>query len=577
MNDQKIENLLNLALDATPEERSESLELNVGYDPTTNTWDIIIRYSGDILQLARPDVIITPLFNNYAIVTLPQSYLKEFAAQPQVEYIEKPKRLFFALAQARSAACITSVQAGNFDLSGANIWVACIDSGVDYSHPDFRNPDGTTRIIRLWDQTIQGNPPEGYNLGTEYTSEDINRALGANSIQKRYEIVPSQDFTGHGTGVLGIAAGNGSASGGIQRGVATQSGLIVVKLGNPRPGTFPKTTELMQAIDYVVRLAFAYNMPVAINLSFGNAYGSHSGDSLLETYIDSVAGIGRSVISVGTGNDASAGGHTSGVLVKGQEQVVALGIGTYEATMNVQIWKQYEDVVDIILVHPNGQSIGPIQQRQGPQRMRILNTEILLYYGEPSPYSTAQEIYIDFLPLDNYIDSGQWQIRFIPRNIVQGNYDMWLPGGNVMNTLTRFYQPNPQTTITIPSTAARVISVGAYNSRLQSYAAFSGRGYTRVTNQIKPTLVAPGVDITTARAGGGYASMTGTSFATPFVTGAAALLMEWGIVRGNDPYLFGEKVKAYLIRGARQLPGQTVYPNPELGYGALCVRDSLPI
>lgn len=134
----------------------------------------------------------------------------------------------------------------------------------------------------------------------------------------------------------------------------------------------------------------------------------------------------------------------------------------------------------------------------------------------------------------------------------------------------------PETTLTIPSTASGVISVGAYNDSNLAYADFSGRGFTRQTRQVKPDLAAPGVDIITAKAGGGYEAVTGTSFAAPFVTGSAALLMQWGIVDGNDPFLYGEKVKAYLIRGARHLPGYTEWPNERVGYGALCVEESIP-
>ena len=577
MSDQKLENLLNLALEATPREREESLELDVGYNEEERTWDLIVRYSGAPEELADEVVLFTPLLNNFAIVTIRQSRLEEFAQNPAVEYIEKPKRLYFALDQARTASCVNRVQTGMFDLFGEGIWVACIDSGIDYSHPDFLNSDGTTRIQYLWDQTIPGNPPEGYYLGSVYTREDINRALRVESPAERQEIVPSRDTSGHGTSVMGIAAGNGAASGGIYRGVAPRSGLIVVKLGSPAADGFPRTTELMQAVDYVIKLAFAQRMPLAVNLSFGNAYGSHSGDSLLETFLDAASQVGRNVISVGTGNDAALGGHTSGQLVEGVLRDVQLGVGIYEKTLSVQIWKQYEDEVDIVLVHPGGTSYGPIRPAQEAQRLNFPNTQVLFYYGEPNPYSAAQEIYLDFLPADDYIESGLWTIRMVPRRIVQGNYDMWLPGGQVIGSATRFYEPTPETTLTIPSTARRVIAVGAYDSRLLSYAGFSGRGYTRVTNQVKPTLVAPGVNIMAPQAGGGYHSVTGTSFATPFVAGASALLMEWGIVRGNDPYLYGEKVKAYLISGAKELPGFEYFPNSMVGYGALCVRDSLPV
>lgn len=277
MENQKVDNTLNLAVDATPEEREKSLELDVGYHPADREWDIIIKYSGNIDDLRSETVRITPLLNQYAVVRIPQSELDAFANLPQIEYVEKPKRLFFALVQARAVSCINPVQAPPFDLHGNGVLVACVDSGIDYSHEDFRNPDSTTRIVSLWDQTIEGSPPEGYFLGTEYTQEQINEALAKNSLTERYAVVPSRDLSGHGTAVMGIAAGNGRESQGVLRGVADQSELIVVKLGNPLEESFPRTTELIQGIDYCIRQAIARNQPMALNLSFGNSYGSHQG------------------------------------------------------------------------------------------------------------------------------------------------------------------------------------------------------------------------------------------------------------------------------------------------------------
>lgn len=575
--DQKIENLLNLALDATEEERIRSLNLNVGFNEEDRTWDLLIQYMGETEELVGLEgVKVTPLLGNYAVVTLPQSAIDQFARQPQVTFVEKPKRLFFAVSSGRAASCINPVQLPPFDLSGKGILVACVDSGVDYTHPDFRNEDGSTRIRYLWDQSIPGNPPSGYQFGTEFTREQINQALQAQSQEERARLVPSTDLSGHGTAVLGIAAGNGRTSGGAYRGVATDSELLVVKLGNPRPGGFPRTTELIQAVDYAVRKSMELSMPLALNLSFGNSYGSHRGDSLLETYLDTVANMGRSVICTGTGNEGDQGGHTGGILQSNQTRDISLAVGEYETMLNLQIWKQYEDDVEIQLLHPNGTLLGPIQPFQGTQRIRMDQTEILAYYGEPSPYSMAQEIYLDFLPIESYIDSGVWKIRLIPKRIVQGSYNMWLPGGKVLNRDTRFYQSIPEATLTIPSTASRTVTVAAYDARMLSYAAFSGRGFAGKEWTAKPDLAAPGVAVTSVKAGGGYGSFTGTSFATPFVTGSAALMMEWGIIQGRDPYLYGEKVKAWLIRGARSLPGEREYPNLRVGYGALCLRDSLP-
>ena len=579
MENQKLENLLNLALGATAAEREQSPELNIGYNQSENTWDLIIKYTGNLSDILGEDVPRAELLNGFAVITLEESRIEALSRIPGIEYIEKPKRLFFAVQQGRSASCMTSVQSAfsplGEPLTGKGILVACIDSGVDYAHPDFRDPDGSTRILRLWDQSIPGRPPRGYSIGTEYTQEEINQALLAENRADREKIVPSRDLSGHGTGVLGIAAGNGRASDGVYRGVAYESELLVVKLGTAREGGFPRTTELLQGIDYAIRLAADRGQPVALNLSFGNNYGSHSGESLLETYLDNAALNGRSVICVGMGNEGNQALHTSGRVSIAEATEILLNVGEYEPGFNIQFWKHYVDEMEIELLLPGGQRIGPFQEILGAQRFSVGNMELLLYYGEPAPYSLSQEIYIELLPKRGYVDSGTWKIRLIPVKIVDGDYDLWLPGGGILNEDTHFLFPTPQTTQTIPSTAQRVISVGAYDSRYLAYADFSGRGYTRVTNEIKPDLVAPGVGIVTAALGGGYESRTGTSFATPFVTGAAALLMEWGIVRENDPFLYGEKVKAYLRRGARPLLGGE-YPNNRIGYGALCLSDSFP-
>ena len=303
----------------------------------------------------------------------------------------------------------------------------------------------------------------------------------------------------------------------------------------------------------------------------------------MERYLDDVSNLGRISICVGTGNEGRGAGHTSGVLREGQRETIELAVQERQTSFNIQIWKSYTDEAAISLVSPSGAQAGPFREVLGPQRFVLGQTEILLYYGEPSPYSVRQEIFIDLIPRENYVTTGIWQILLDAGRVVDGNYEMWLPSENALNAGTGFRYPVPQTTLTIPSTASRVISVGAYDARTFTYADFSGRGTTgqgtepMSGNLIKPDIAAPGVGVITVAAGGGYATVTGTSFATPFVTGGAALLMEWGIVRGNDPYLYGEKVKAYLRRGARQLPGYEQWPNNQLGYGALCVGDSLPI
>lgn len=578
MADQKIENLLNLALNATRREREKSLELDVGYSRDDKEWELIVKYSGTLNELREIGIQVVELSNEFAILTVPENLVERLADFPQIEYVEKPKRLFFQAANGRRVSCVPPVQNPPFSLFGSGVLVAIIDSGIDYTNPDFRNDDGTTRIRNLWDQTIMGNPPEGYLIGTEFTREQIDEAIKQPTVPMRMQIVPSVDVSGHGTSVAGIAAGNGRGSRGrIYRGVATQSELMVVKLGNPRKEGFPRTTELMQAIDYVVRKALFYKQPVAINISFGNTYGSHDGTSLLERFIEDIANIWKSVICIGTGNEGRSAGHTAGIVRENEETVIQLAVQEQEPSLNLQIWKAYYDIMDISFVSPSGERIGPIQEVLGTQRFSVGNTELLLYYGEPSPYSTAQEIYVDFLPKQVYVNSGIWEIVLTPRKIISGNYAMWLPSENVLNPGTAFLFPTETGTLTIPSTASRTIGVGAYDALTFSYADFSGRGQRGTGRLSKPDIVAPGVNVTAPTTSGTYASFSGTSFATPFVTGGAALMMEWGVIKENDPYLYGEKVKAYMQRGARPLPGFTEYPNPQVGYGALCVRDSIPI
>lgn len=581
MENQKAEALLNLAADATTEELKKAEELSVGYDEGKGIWEIIIKYSGTLEETKKLAEAVVELQGGFAVVTVKKTNLEALLNLPEIEYAEKPKSLYFEVEEGRRVSCINTVQDAPLSLSGKGVFVAIVDSGIDYRHRDFRNQDGTTRILNLWDQTGTGSPPAGYHIGTEYTKTEIDAVLNSERMTADEEVrgenrVLTVDNSGHGTAVAGIAAGNGSSSEGIYRGAAPQSELLIVKLGQPRENGFPRTTELMQGLDYVIRKALEYRRPVAVNVSFGNTYGSHDGTTLAERFIDSLANIWKTVICVGAGNEAAGAGHTSGVLKAEEEEIVEFAVQDRQPELSIQIWKEYEDEMEISIIAPSGIRVGPIKQVLGSQRFEIERTEILLYYGEPNPYSTAQEVYISFLPETDYIDSGIWGIVLTPVSIVRGAYEMWMPGQQVLNRGTGFLYPTAKTTLTIPSAAANVVTVGAYDSRTFSYADFSGRGYTRITNQIKPDLVAPGVNVRTTRVGGGYVEMTGTSFATPFVTGAAALMMEWGIIRGNDPYLYGEKVKAYLRKGARALPEFEEYPNPYVGFGALCVRESIP-
>ncbi|MDE7358883.1 MAG: S8 family serine peptidase, partial [Lachnospiraceae bacterium] len=567
-----------------------------GFNSTMRTWEVIVKYHGSLEALAERGILVEELIAGYAILTVPESEMARLAEIEQIEYVEKPKRLFFSDLAGNTASCFAPGSQMFETLTGKGVLVAVIDSGITYYNRDFRNADGTTRIRYLWDQV----------LGREFRTEQINEALRTGSRQAAEQLVPSIDTSGHGTAVAGIAAGNGGEGGPAYAGVARESELIIVRLGSPRADSFPRTTELMRALTYVVNKAVELAMPVAVNLSFGNTYGAHNGTSLLERFIDNVSEIGRSVICVGSGNEGASGGHVGGSLrqqgsgstgltslvnqadtdVTNRGRRVEMTVGAYERGLNVQLWKEYADRYLVTVLSPSGETFQVDTDRLGKQTYRLQQTQILFYNGEPAPYMTAQELYFDFLPAEGnpYLDRGVWTFELRPLRIITGNYTFYLPSEAVRSADTRFVRTTPDVTLTIPSTAVKVVTVGAYDPVYESYADFSGRGYlyqdqvnSRTSDTfVKPDLVAPGVGVLAPDRYGGYSPVTGTSFAAPFVTGAAAVLMQWGIVAGNDPYLYGEKVKAYLRKGAQPIRGVAEYPDARVGYGALCVEGSLP-
>lgn len=579
--DQKLENILNLALETPEEEREQTESLNVGYSAESRSWELIVKYHGSLDRLREQNIVVEELIAGYAILTVPETLVDAVSESPEIEYVEKPKRFYYQQTDPDSASCFPPVTRRTPFLNGRGVLLAVLDSGITWDLEVFRKADGSTRIRYLWDQTIPGNPPEGFSMGTEYTEEEINAALNM-SVLERYRLIPSRDLTGHGTAVAGITAGR--SADGLYTGAAPEAELIVVKLGLPREEGFPRTTEIMRGVTYALRKAGQLNMPLVINLSFGNSYGSHDGSSLLERFLDNASEIGRTVICVGSGNEGAARGHFAGNITR--DSRVELAVGNYERSLNIQLWKNYSDVFRIRLQSPGGEEAELSTNIQGGKyTLGLERTRILVYLGEPLPYAVAQEIYLDMIPAEGtYINAGIWTIRLEPVVTVTGQYYLYLPAGSGMGDSTGFYRSTPQVTLTVPSTATKAITVGAYDPVYDTYADFSGRGYADSSRTIgvaaagltKPDLVAPGVNIQAPDVYGGFTPVTGTSFATPIVSGAAALLMEWGIVRGNDPFLYGEKVKAYLRKGASPLRGETEYPNDRVGYGKLCVAESLP-
>ena len=592
-NDEKLDSEFRFVLDLSLQERKQSGTLNTGYDESTATWRVIVRYYGDLYEVERqlPAVQVIPLYHQYGIVRVPEEQLEALAALPQIQYMEKPKEVYFSLDAGRGASCIHSVQ-GNINadqeykagdlkngLTGRGVIVGVADSGIDLTHPAFRNPDGTTRILALWDQSgtadlsVGLEAPERYRQGVEWTKEQIDPVL----LGERTDIsLPGDTGSGHGTAVTGVAAGNGSGSTGRRyRGIAIESPIIFVKLSTSGEG-FSRTTEVMEALDYIVRKAELFGMPVSINVSYGNNNGAHDGSSLFEGYITELAGVWKNVISIAAGNEGDARHHAR-VRLEHEPRRVRFVIGEQERSLSLQLWKQYVDDFTIFLEAPDG-TRGFIEDTREVKRYEMQGTSVYVYYGEPTPAHINQEIFMEWLPMEGQggtLQQGVWGLWLIPEKITEGVVQMWLPTTEHIGLSTGFLQPEPDTTLTIPATADGIVSVGAYQVSNNVAAPFSGRGDTADGRQA-PALVAPGVDVVTVAPGGRYVARTGTSIASPFVAGAAALIMEWGIVQGNDPYLYGEKVKAYLMKGARKLPGQEHVPDKKAGWGALCLAASLP-
>lgn len=562
MADQKLENLLNISLQATKEEREKSEELGIGYDPEQNTWELIVRYTGSLdgLRIRYPQIRIRELLNQYAVLIVPETLVDAVSQETVIEYLEKPKQLYFELQAGKAASCINAVQQGMnnpFGLFGKGTIVAVIDTGIRAESMEFRNADGSTRILNIWDQTT----------GTEYDRSQIDEALQNET--KDTAGIPGADVLGHGTQVAAIACGSS--------GVAAQADILVVKLGLAAKNGFPRTTQLMEALDYVVRKAIDYGKPLAVNISFGNNYGDHTGSSLLENFINDIADSWKCSICIGSGNEGLGAVHTGGTLTEDTEETVELAVSSYETGLSIQIWKDYWDDIAVEIIAPSGRNLGRIQENSRVSRIRYEDMELLTYFGEPSPFRIRQEIYIDMIPQTVYIQSGLWKLRLIPRSIRNGRYDMWLPAQGALNFGTGFTSPDSASTFTIPSAAAKAVTVGAYDAGTGSAAPFSGQGYIVEIGgslMVKPELAAPGVNVLVPSVSG-MARVSGTSYATPFVTGSAALLMEWGIVRGNDTFLYGEKLKAYMIKGAEPLAGAAV-PDTQTGWGRLCLKNSLP-
>lgn len=537
-----------------------------------NEIEVIAKFNGNIEGILKElGAVAEFIYENYAIITIDKRKLGRLNSYPQIVHLELQKKLYLNGPNNLRNSCITYVQRNNgFNLRGKGVIVAIIDSGIDYMHPDFRNSDGTSRILFIWDQTQTGSPPIGFNDGAEYNNQQINNAIQS---PNPYQVVPSVDTNGHGTAVAGIAVGNGRASDGVNIGVAPEADIIAVKVGYKGYESFARSTELMRALKYVIDKAKRFYKPISINMSFGMNEGSHKGDSLFETFIAEISTDWKTSISIPTGNEGAAGHHYSGKIETNQVKEIELFTGGGLDSLYLSLWKNFADSFDIELIFTDGSSSGVISIENQTKTVRRPNAEINFFYGQPTHYSQAQEIYIVANSTTAPLSEGITKIRLIAQTIVDGNFDIWLPTIEEVGEDTFFAEPSIYNTITIPSTAENVTRVAGYNDRVGNIAIFSGRGDV-LPNAIIPDIAAPAVGIISTKSGGGYDSFTGTSFAAPFVTGSSALMMEWGIVNNNDPFLYGERVTAFLRKGATRRK-DIEYPNASFGYGTLCLENTM--
>lgn len=560
-NEYKIDTEFRLALDVDYETRIKALNLDVGYDSFLSVWEVIVIYNGN-LQRASEEIGFSyiELLRDFAILRIKESDIDRLKDYPEILFIDKPKQLYIEQTEIIDACEQSCIQVeyedmfGNNYLTGKGVLVAILDSGIDLSNKRFMNEDGTSRVLYFWDQTTVGNGPAPYNFGTEYKLENISDSALFNNY----------DESGHGSAVASIVAG-----------CATNVKLLIVKLSNER-GEESKTTALICAIDYVIRIAQRLQMPLVINISYGNYYGDHAGNSVLETYIDAVSTTSKLSVVVGTGNDGNTGRHKRINVKDYNYYQVEFVVNQYETAINLQIWYSFFDDITFKIIDPEGNIWGPIKRTNPITTYDLFDMKILAISSLPSTIADKQELYFSFVPNNTYILAGVYKILIETGNVIEGNIDLWLPVANSTNSNVSFLAPTPEITLTIPSTAQSVISVGAYDLRTDRYAIFSGRGYD-ANGRIKPDLCAPGVQIKIIGDDNHISFVSGTSFATPFVSAAAAMLMEWGIVEGNDPFLYGQKLKAFLTKGARPLIGDITIPNTRTGYGALCLENSLKL
>lgn len=465
-------------------------------------------------------------------------------------------------------------------LKGTGVLVGFIDTGIDYTNPLFRYTDGSSRILRIWDQTIQdGTSPAGILYGAEYTKEQIDVALGA---ENPYEKVPSRDMNGHGTFLAGIACGSEDVPNDFI-GAVPDARIAVVKLKEAKqylkdfffvPEGVPayQENDIMMGVSYLNGLANVLNLPLVICIALGNSIGSHGKNGPLTSYLNMICENRRRSIVTAVGNEANTRHHFQGRLADDMEYEDAeISVEEDMDGFFVELWAKSPELYSVSVISPTGEQLRRLIFRPGASetfKFIFEGTTVTVDYRIEAKESANQLIFLRF----DKPKRGLWIVRVYPENVVAGLYNMWLPmqqmtGGNVF-----FLRSNPDITLVSPSNATQVISVGGYNAANQSIFADSGRGFT-VSGEIKPDFAAPAVNVYGPGLRNNYVTFTGTSASAAITTGAVAQIMQWALVEQNETTLSNAGIKNMLIRGAGRT-NERSYPNREWGYGTLDVYEA---
>lgn len=538
--------------------------------------DFIVKYMQNVKDTMElfPGTSFQAINEIFGVLYVPLESMGELEVTG-TSYNSIPKCYTYMDMEAAGASGITRLHDHPYlKLRGKGTAVAVIDSGIDYQNAVFRNAGGS-RIAYLWDQSLEdGTDIAGTEVpyGRLFRKNDIDQAL---AFEDPFSVVPSRDTNGHGTALAGIAAGN-MVPGENFTGAAPEATLIIIKVKPAKQYLrnfylYPPDAEVFQENDVMMAIAYAISwakkleMPLSICLGIGSSQGAHLGTNALSQYVDYVANFSQVSVSVAAGNEGNTRNHSTGIFSQGREQVVTeLRVAEREQGFTMEFWGEPPEIYGLSIQSPTGEILevsSSIGSRTQELSFVFVETKVYVNYILIERQTGYSLVYIRFF----HPASGIWKIFTQARNRQNVQFHMWLPVEGLISQDTCFLEPSPYTTVTAPGDARNSITATAYQHRDGSIYIAAGRGYTP-DGMITPHLAAPGVNVKVPLVRGGFGTRSGTSISAAQMSGIAALLFEWAIIRDNQPFFTGSSVKYYLQRGARREENMQ-YPNPEWGYG----------